>query len=1737
MAKFISLFHTYSEYTTNEDSLTRPNVAFCREVRTNYYHPTLITIIADDNIETETFQCTAIARGRKITSNITWEIVSGNQYATITQNGLLTVLNTANNSDITIKVKYGITKALKNCKVTYTQGTRITTDMTVTENQDGTTTETTTIITNNADGSSSTETNSAIYNEDGNITSERTSEVTNNADGSSSESSNTTNYDENGDVESTSQTTVTTAADGSFNGTTTNYDANGDPTDGSNVNGDTDGNVSTQQLEYDDNGNSTVTSYTIDTSNNPDGEKSFNVDGVNTEYYAFDLTHGFVLDFNFTFDFANQPAGQNENHHNILTMKRSTPEPWFGFQLRQTSTNKFLVLGTQFSTGSNINTNITQENGTRISSNVYEFNITITYDPTASTNNFVAYNNITHQNIFVNSGTFPDIESLRYLKVTLGYAMDASGNPYRYSNIDVKNFSITRLSSVAAPVITCNGTQVAISCETQGATIYYRLNQMGNYAAYSAPIAISQDTTVEAYAMLDNQRSNTVTQNCIYDNGMDEPVITCDGQHVTITCTTVGATIKYRLNQQGNFSDYSSPIEIFADTVVEAYSELNGLTSRTVTENCLYDNGIATPVITCDGEYVSIACATTDATLYYRLNETGSYSEYADSFQINATTVVEAYAESNGQRGNTAKETCTYSPVVLVAPVIICNGEQITITCATEQATINYRLNQEGIYSEYTTPITISEDTFVEAYSTYRGRVSSVVNQNCEYSPVHHYENDYLTFRIRTAGNLYWRGNSGNTKTIEYSLNDGTWTTLTSNTTPPTITVAANDVVRFRGTNNSYATSKSAYSGFGYGEAGTSGQENYDTNAPELDIEGNIMSLVYGDNFVGQTTFNGGIFNFCSLFKKLKCISAENLILPATTLTQYCYRAMFSWCTYLTKAPQLPATTLAKGVYWYMFEKCAITTAPDLLAEHLVAECYGSMFVNCSSLNFIKCMAIDGFNQTNCKQTWVNGVSSSGTFVKDSGVAVSTWQRGTSGIPTNWLVYDDVPVTPPTITYDGFSSITLTCDTQGATIYYKMNNIGNYAVYSTPLVISTDSVIQTYSELNGAESRVVSQTCVYVSDVPIEYSNRDLKKWQYGGAEITTPYSVNAIDGHSASYSKGTFNFETSFALRQAQPAYLWFQHADHSASIYVDDVLVEKHWGGYAAFTVDISNYVHVGTNNIKVAIKNNEGNYVAPASGDFNFNATLGNVKLFTSPCLPAMNYGYDGFHVSSTVTTASATIYIRTSVPLGASLTCSISDGTYSWTDTANSTGSEQTFTTTISNPHLWNGKADPHLYTITLEISKDNVLYHRFQRPYGLRFYEYVINDTEKYGTVGNPYTGFLLNGSPYLLRGCCMHDDIEGKANALDDTDYNNTFATIQELGCNFLRLAHYPHPKEVYDRCDQLGIVVQTEGPCVNKMHSSMPADYYTHLETQYSDMVNQHYNHPCIFFWGLSNETQTDDKEFAKTKIEGYVTLIKNIDSERMVGYVLAQGTGSNPSAYYNDPTGIDWFGCNIYVGWYDSPNSNTPTGQINTRLNNTINRVQKPMAYSEYGCGGTQHCHSDEFLTTTTRGNNPRHDIEYMMWLHEGHIATIKNYPQLLFTSQWQLFDIAVANRNEGYTVCLDGENATTDDELRRLNNKGLVERDHVTKKDTFYLYKAWWNPTPFVHICSKDYTKKTSRVIKCYTNGTGTFTLYVNNTSVATATPTNNILEFTAQNFSANDVIRVDGPNSITDTFTFE
>ena len=261
----------------------------------------------------------------------------------------------------------------------------------------------------------------------------------------------------------------------------------------------------------------------------------------------------------------------------------------------------------------------------------------------------------------------------------------------------------------------------------------------------------------------------------------------------------------------------------------------------------------------------------------------------------------------------------------------------------------------------------------------------------------HDYSQDYLTIESTSNNNtIYWRSNFSNQgKTISASTDNGsTWTAYTSTNSGSGTTIAtlnSGDTIIFKGENATYFESWSIQGIFG-----STGQFN---------VYGNIMSLVYGDNFVGQTTLTSGN-TFRGLFSNSELISAENLILPATTLKNSCYTGMFEGCTSLTTAPELPATTLANYCYNGMFRHCtSLTTAPSVLpATTLVNSCYASMFDGCTNLNYIKCLATN-ISATDCTFQWVIGVANSGTFVKAA--SMSGWGTGDNGIPTNWTVQND----------------------------------------------------------------------------------------------------------------------------------------------------------------------------------------------------------------------------------------------------------------------------------------------------------------------------------------------------------------------------------------------------------------------------------------------------------------------------------------------------------------------------------------------------------------------------------------------------------------------------------------------------------------------------------------------------------------------------------------------------------
>ena len=222
-------------------------------------------------------------------------------------------------------------------------------------------------------------------------------------------------------------------------------------------------------------------------------------------------------------------------------------------------------------------------------------------------------------------------------------------------------------------------------------------------------------------------------------------------------------------------------------------------------------------------------------------------------------------------------------------------------------------------------------EEYIEGDNVFLPNVSHCKQQgDVHYNPWTYAEN-YLTFVAREDGTFQLSTNA-----VSYSIDNGeTWTELAANTASPTVT--AGNKIMWKGELTPTSNGIGAFS-----------------STAEFDVQGDPMSLLFGDNYKGQTDLTGKDYAFYQLFNNTKVVNAENLSLPATTLAANCYNSMFEGCTSLTTAPALPATTLTSQCYSYMFQNCtSLVTAPELPATTLAGSCYSGMFNGCTSLTSV----------------------------------------------------------------------------------------------------------------------------------------------------------------------------------------------------------------------------------------------------------------------------------------------------------------------------------------------------------------------------------------------------------------------------------------------------------------------------------------------------------------------------------------------------------------------------------------------------------------------------------------------------------------------------------------------------------------------------------------------------------------------------------------------------------------
>lgn len=282
------------------------------------------------------------------------------------------------------------------------------------------------------------------------------------------------------------------------------------------------------------------------------------------------------------------------------------------------------------------------------------------------------------------------------------------------------------------------------------------------------------------------------------------------------------------------------------------------------------------------------------------------------------------------------------------------------------------------------------------------------------------YDNEYFTIDILEDGLFtfgpYDETNGGtglNTYpddfTIDYKINDNEWITTIVSTTWISLNVETGDKIRFRGTNTTYCYNVGSDPHkkwhISFGSANQWCPSNCTKTTVHFNVYGNIMSLLYGDNFVGQTELTEK-YVFSNLFKGSFVVSCENLVLPAMTLLPHCYRAMFSRCTELTISPTFPATQLVTACYKYMFEGTSSLQKITCLAES------GFTTDTNGSINYFICNAKINSNI-------ILYIPTSGIFVKSPNVGYSTygssveWPNITDtvngvshGIPTGWTIID-----------------------------------------------------------------------------------------------------------------------------------------------------------------------------------------------------------------------------------------------------------------------------------------------------------------------------------------------------------------------------------------------------------------------------------------------------------------------------------------------------------------------------------------------------------------------------------------------------------------------------------------------------------------------------------------------------------------------------------------------------------
>ena len=503
-------------------------------------------------------------------------------------------------------------------------------------------------------------------------------------------------------------------------------------------------------------------------------------------------------------------------------------------------------------------------------------------------------------------------------------------------------------------------------------------------------------------------------------------------------------------------------------------------------------------------------------------------------------------------------------------------------------------------------------------------------------------------------------------------------------------------------------------------------------------------------------------------------------------------------------------------------------------------------------------------------------------------------------------------------------------------------------------------------------------------------------------------------------FYEGTVWFKKSFLAVPMQDyrTLLYFGAVNYDCHVWVNGKKAGHHTGGFTPFNFDISDLLREGENTVIVKVDNKRHAEDVPTQifDWWNYGGITREVRLVKVTPVYLEDYSLQYEKVKGAkgkkgkeegVIAFSAQLNKQEA---GHQVTVSIPELKLKQQVTTDARGKvSTTLKVNAKKLQLWSPE-NPKRYQV--ELTLDNS----------------TIADEIGFRTIETRDKQILLNGKPVFLRGICIHEEKSnggGRANSREDA--HTLLSWAKELGCNFVRLAHYPHNEEMVREAERMGIMVWSEIPCYWTIAWTNP-DTYENARQQLTDMIRRDHNRANIIIWSIANETPHSKER--DTFLGNLAKYARSLDNTRLISMAMEVTGASNYVNRLNDNMNeyVDVVSFNQYIGWYRDVND-APKMRWEIPYN-------KPVIISEFGGGAKYGYHG---------AKNQRWTEEFQENLYKENLAMLDKIEGLAGTTPWILKDFRSPRR------VLPG--------IQDYYNMKGVMSDKGEKKKAFYILKEWY------------------------------------------------------------------------------